>query len=266
MSKYLLAGLIAFLLCGCETIPVLNISDSENSSHLSISKTKKRAIPPSSKETGLFSKVLSNFQSIGRSSNSDSYQVEGQNFSILKTSSGYKTRGIASWYGNKFHHKRTSSGEPYNMYALSAAHKTLPLPSYVMVRNLSNGRSTVVKINDRGPFHQGRIIDLSYAAAVKLALFPKGIAPVEIEILHPKIKGKAAKAHYYLQAGAFSSRPYAEALRLKLMKLTGSPIYIERIHRHYVLRIGPFAKKSMIDKFKLLLNKQRIKNVSSVLV
>ena len=98
------------------------------------------------------------------------------------------------------------------MYVMTAAHKTLPLPTYVKVKNLNNGRVAIVKVNDRGPFHQDRVIDLSYAAALKLGVFPKGTAPVEIETL----MGPAGQAHYYLQAGAFSSELLATQLKDKL--------------------------------------------------
>jgi rare lipoprotein A len=92
----------------------------------------------------------------------------------------FRESGLASWYGRKFHDASTSSGEPYDMYAMTAAHKTLPLPSYVRVRNPANGREVVVRVNDRGPFVDGRVIDLSYTAALKLDLL-RGVAPVEIE-------------------------------------------------------------------------------------
>ncbi|HKQ30277.1 MAG TPA: septal ring lytic transglycosylase RlpA family protein [Burkholderiales bacterium] len=113
------------------------------------------------------------------------YQVFGVNYVPLADASGYRERGVASWYGKKFHGRRTSSGEPYDMYAMTAAHKTLPLPSYVRVRNLENGRSAIVRVNDRGPFLNNRIIDLSYAAAAKLNIIGRGTGVVEIEVVGP---------------------------------------------------------------------------------
>jgi rare lipoprotein A len=113
------------------------------------------------------------------------YQVFGVNYVPLADASGHRERGVASWYGKKFHGRRTSSGEPYDMYAMTAAHKTLPLPCYVRVRNLENGRSTVVRVNDRGPFLNNRIIDLSYAAANKLGIIGRGTGLVEIEVVGP---------------------------------------------------------------------------------
>ncbi|MBI2379628.1 MAG: septal ring lytic transglycosylase RlpA family protein [Gammaproteobacteria bacterium] len=109
------------------------------------------------------------------------YEVNGVWYTPLKSARGYREKGIASWYGTKFHGRLTSSREPYDMYAMSAAHKTLPLPSYVRVTNLKNGQSTILRVNDRGPFHDGRVIDLSYAAAHKLGIAATGTGIVEVE-------------------------------------------------------------------------------------
>ncbi|MGJ7495006.1 septal ring lytic transglycosylase RlpA family protein [Variovorax sp. RT4R15] len=108
------------------------------------------------------------------------YVVLGQSYVPIADDRPFRERGLASWYGRKFHSQSTASGEPYDMYAMTAAHKTLPLPSYVRVRNPANGREAIVRVNDRGPFHEGRVIDLSYTAALKLDLL-RGVAPVEIE-------------------------------------------------------------------------------------
>ncbi|WOH37554.1 septal ring lytic transglycosylase RlpA family protein [Thalassotalea fonticola] len=111
------------------------------------------------------------------------YQVFGKPYSVLKTAEGYKATGTASWYGKKFHGHLTSNGEIYDMYAFSAAHKALPLPTYVQVTNLANNKSVIVRVNDRGPFHQDRLIDLSYSAAYKLGMLNKGTAKVSIEAI-----------------------------------------------------------------------------------
>jgi rare lipoprotein A len=113
------------------------------------------------------------------------YQVFGVNYVPLADAGGYRERGIASWYGKKFHGKRTSNGESYDMYAMTAAHKTLPLPTYLRVTNLDSGRSVIVRVNDRGPFLHNRIIDLSYAAAAKLGILGRGTGVVEIETVSP---------------------------------------------------------------------------------
>ncbi len=115
--------------------------------------------------------------------NPDSYEVYGKRYHILESSEGYVERGTASWYGTKFHGRRTSSGEPYNMYAMTAAHKTLPIPSYARVTHLQNGKSVIVKINDRGPFVNNRLIDLSYVAARKLGIAASGTGPVEVKVI-----------------------------------------------------------------------------------
>lgn len=120
------------------------------------------------------------------------YDVDGHRYVVLTSASGYVERGVASWYGTEFHGLRTSTGEAYDMFAMTAAHKTLPLPCYARVTNLSNGRSVVVRINDRGPFVANRIIDLSYAAAVKLDMIRNGTAFVQVEALTPAAPGLAA--------------------------------------------------------------------------
>lgn len=120
-----------------------------------------------------------------RYGNRSPYTVLGKSYTVLDRPDGYVGRGIASYYGQKFHGRRTSSLEVYDMYTFSAAHKTLPLPSYARVTNLANGKSVVVRVNDRGPFHEGRIIDLSYAAAVKLDIHRSGTAQVEVRALAP---------------------------------------------------------------------------------
>ena len=113
------------------------------------------------------------------------YDEFGVRYRVMSTSEGYVERGIASWYGESFHGRPTSTGEPYNMYAMTAAHKTLPLPTYVRVTDLDTGNRVVVRVNDRGPFVEGRIIDLSYIAAVKLGIAGAGVARVEVRALDP---------------------------------------------------------------------------------
>ncbi|HYW02388.1 MAG TPA: septal ring lytic transglycosylase RlpA family protein [Gammaproteobacteria bacterium] len=167
--------------------------------------------------------------------NPSSYKVDGHVYHVLKSAAGYEATGVASWYGTKFHGHRTASGEPYDMFAMTAAHRTLPIPSFVRVTDLRNGRSVVVKINDRGPFADNRLIDLSYAAAAKLHMLKHGTAPVRIRAItpgHPSpgnevlahgrgaAKGRAAEPDpphgVYVQVGAFRQRDHAERLRQRL--------------------------------------------------
>lgn len=122
---------------------------------------------------------------LSRYGNRPVYSVLGRQYRVLTDVRGYRERGLASWYGAKFHGRATSSMEPYDMCAFTAAHKTLPLPSYARVTHLGNGRSVVVRVNDRGPFHEGRIIDLSYVAALKLGVYETGTAMVEVEAIAP---------------------------------------------------------------------------------
>ena len=191
-----------------------------------------------------------------------SYEVFGKRYHVLASSEGYKERGVASWYGPDFHARPTSSGEPYDMYAMTAAHKTLPIPAYARVTNLSNGRSVVVRINDRGPFVANRIIDLSYTAAHKLDMWRAGTAFVEVEVLTPG--GPAGMARditppattsltgptLYLQVGAFGVADNAARLADRLraagignVGVTG-PIGTPPLHR---VRIGPISDVTTYD-------------------
>lgn len=188
------------------------------------------------------------------------YIHDGVRYDVLPTSKGYVERGIASWYGTKFHGRRTSSGEPYDMYAMTAAHKTLPLPTYAQVTNLHNGRSVIVRINDRGPFKDNRIIDLSYAAAAKLGILAAGTAPVEVRAIDPedhRYRTAAATVppphiSLYLQVGAFTNLQNAERLRLRLQNadLAGAQVTegVSNNMRVYRVRIGPLASVSDADR------------------
>lgn len=129
-----------------------------------------------------------------KAGNKSPYTVLGKTYHVLPDSRGFTQHGSASWYGTKFHGRRTSNGEIYNMYGMTAAHKTLPIPSYVRVTNRNNGRSVVVRVNDRGPFHGDRIIDLTYSAASKLGFADQGTAPVEIVALAPGLPGSPPRA------------------------------------------------------------------------
>lgn len=200
-----------------------------------------------------FKAIIPKHEPLSRYGNPSSYRVFGKVYQVMSSSQGYHAIGIASWYASKFHRQRTSSGEPFDMYALTAAHRSLPLPTYLKVKNLQNGREIIVKVNDRGPFHPGRLIDLSYGAAVKLGLFPRGTAKVEITALPNQAQGQARKAQYYLQVGAFSSRVLALQLATRLKKRGQSNVRIEFYHRKYIVRMGPFGQKqALINQQKWL--------------
>lgn len=223
--------------------------------------TQEKDGAPTRAKAITFKEPVPTKEPLSRYGNPTQYSVDGRSYHVLRNSTGYKTQGVASWYGTKFHKQRTSSGEPYDMYLMTAAHKTLPLPTYVKIKNLDNGKQAVVKVNDRGPFHADRVIDLSYAAALKLGVFPKGTANVEIETL----MGPAGEAHYYVQAGAFSSELLASKLKQKLLHISSSPVFIEHYKQHYVVRVGPFATKNMADNLKTILARNGVFGSFSVL-
>jgi len=148
--------------------------------------TQKDSAPKKPTRIDRAEKVIPKVEPKSKYGNPKSYVVFGQRYYTLPTAKGHVEQGIASWYGTKFHGRRTSSGETYDMYAMTAAHKTLPLPTYARVTNMKNGRSIIVRINDRGPFHDNRIIDLSYAAAVKLGIVTTGTGLVEVRAIDPR--------------------------------------------------------------------------------
>ncbi len=196
------------------------------------------------------------------------YEEFGERYIVMQSSNGYKERGVASWYGNKFHGKPTASREPYDMYAMTAAHKTLPLPTYVRVRNLGNDKSVIVRVNDRGPFVNNRIIDLSYSAALKLDMIRDGTSLVEVEAIsfdrpngdRTTRKTTAAPtptphAHttrtIFVQVGAFGSRENAER---RLAALRGGGISKAFVLKDtasspnlYRVRIGPIKDVVQYD-------------------
>lgn len=189
---------------------------------------------------------------LSRYGNPATYTVLGKTYRVLRDARGYRERGIASWYGAKFHGRPTSSMEPYDMCAYSAAHKTLPLPSYARVRNLSNGRSVIVRINDRGPFHEGRIIDLSYVAALKLGVYETGTAPVEVEAIVPGDAPPPPRpvqgGQVYLQLGAFAQRDNALHMEAQLRR-DGEPVRVVESTdggmRLYRVHAGPYSAETV---------------------
>lgn len=211
-----------------------------------------------------------------RYGNHSPYVVFGKTYHVMQDSGGYRATGMASWYGLKFQGRPTSSGEPYDMFALTAAHRSLPLPCYLRVTNLDNGRSTVVRVNDRGPFHDDRIIDLSYAAAVKLGFEDVGTARVHVELLEPAAPTTVALmfpppaepepaaphagevlagAGIFLQAGAFSRRQGAEQLQADLNALIGGNVHIQHNPDDalFRVRIGPVAHMNEATRLQTLI-------------
>ena len=207
-----------------------------------------------------------------RYGNPPEYEVFGQRYRTMVSSEGFEQRGLASWYGTKFHGRRTSSGEPYDMFAMTAAHRQLPLPSYVEVTNLDNGQRVVVRVNDRGPFVGGRVIDLSYAAAHRIGMVEKGVAPVHIRVISPtdqepramrvagpgsldapgleRREGNAIEPRF-VQVGAFADRSAAERVEHDLRGLGFGEVRITTLsstsgvplHR---VRSGPLEDSSAV--------------------
>ncbi len=228
------------------------------------------------------------FEPRSRYGNPPFYDVFGKRYYVLSSSSAYVERGVASWYGPGFHKIRTSTGEPYDMYGMTAAHKTLPLPAYVRVTNLQNGRSVVVRVNDRGPFVDNRIIDLSYTAAAKLDMLRNGTAMVEVRAIDPTVPAAepaisaseqvgsliatAAAAEtpppaapasapapapphdatLFVQAGAFADPANAERLAAKLRSGGYGNVFVrdDRIagRKMYRVRIGPVPDVPEFDR------------------
>ena len=255
--RYASVALLAAGFAGCTTQGPLEPSDSAPSNPMDVS-----AVPD----------AVPKQEPLSRYGNPDSYVVYGKTYHTMDSSTGYRERGKASWYGTKFHGKRTSSGEPYDLYAMTAAHKTLPLPTYVEVTNLDNGRSVIVKVNDRGPFHSDRIIDLSYAAAVKLGFMNKGTGRVEVRAIDPGMSSGPALAAapapasesapasgqpqasetLYLQVGAFSSQDNAERLRREIQEQAIGTVRIVEADsdsgRLYKVQVGPLSGTPEADQ------------------
>jgi rare lipoprotein A len=214
----------------------------------------------------------------------NAYSVLGQTYVPDTSGKPYQARGIASWYGKKFHGQRTSSGEAYDMYGMTAAHPTLPIPSYVRVSNPKSGKSVIVRVNDRGPFHADRVIDLSYTAAYKLGIVQAGSGLVEVESIDPAqwtpapaVAIAAAEKpqplpvaegeNYWLQLGAFGVQANAEQLLAKLkveLGALGESVSIYAAEGLYRLRAGPF--KTSAEAGDVAAQLQRLTNIQPVLL
>jgi rare lipoprotein A len=204
------------------------------------------------------------------------YTVFGQQYVPYKALTPYRQRGVGSWYGRKFHGQRTSSGEPYDMYAMTAAHATLPIPSYARVTNLANGRSVILRVNDRGPFHSGRLIDLSYAAAYKLGYAGTGSASVEVESITredmPMIAAQRQAAQTVAAAAPQSNaeQPVAETKSITPVILASAsplqpalagpapPIPVDAETGGIYLQLGAFSGRDNAENFRIRVYQQLI--------
>ena len=206
-----------------------------------------------------------------RYGNRTPYTVLGKAYHVMPSAAGYVERGTASWYGEKFHGRATSSLEPYDMYSFTAAHKTLPLPTFARVTNLDNGRSVIVRVNDRGPFHAGRLIDLSYAAAIKLGIHVRGTGNVEVRAITPGEKEPAAPpvvsapapasspsravrdGKAWLQVASFGDKDNARRFADRLEDADVDDVDIQRAEvrgtKVWRVRIGPFRGRESAERF-----------------
>jgi len=255
-------GLLALVFVGCGGSPDRGrVADG----HPSIVPVDLASIPD----------AVPRHEPLSRYGNPPEYEVFGQRYRTMASSAGFEERGLASWYGTKFHGRRTSSGEPYDMFAMTAAHRHLPLPSFVEVTNLDNGKRVVVRVNDRGPFVGGRIIDLSYAAAHRIGMVEKGVAPVRVRAVGPEdgpaepvqlaaieplTRSDAIEAGNgtdapvsFVQVGAFADREAAERVGRDLRALGFSDVVVTTLARNpedplHRVRIGPLEGAAAVQE------------------
>jgi rare lipoprotein A len=220
-------------------------------------KTENLTTPYLNRYSNNKNKSISSGAPASSAGNPSSYAVSGENYKVLPFSNGFVERGIASWYGPDFHGEKTSNGEIYDMYGMTAAHKNLPIPSYVRVTNLKNKRSVVLRINDRGPFYADRVIDLSYAAAQKLDIHKPGTEMVQIEAI--KTSGKE---QVFLQLGVFSNPTNAQMLQKKVIenKMPAPMVKEVRVDGKlaYRVQLGPIFSTDKVNEFNTKLTKMGI--------
>lgn len=248
--------LLAFVLVSCQSTPPQSQKEEAPSRYAQ----KQDSAPLSQIDLEKVPDAIPMVEPASRQGNKSPYEVAGVSYQVMPSSQGYRAQGTASWYGAKFHGYLTSNGETYNMFAMSAAHKSLPLPTYLRVTNLDNGRSIIVRVNDRGPFHSDRIIDLSYAAAVKLGYADQGTASVKLEAIDPlvwqseRLRPGKAEDDLFLQVGAFAQLDAANRLKQRLEKLTPHAVSIHtdrqrqpQLHR---VQVGPLKDMTTVQQIK----------------
>ncbi len=245
--------------------------------------------PPKDVDVANIPDAVPKVELITKAGNKSPYEVFGKTYEVLPSSHGFRQQGTASWYGNKFHGRNTSNGEAYSMYEMTAAHKTLPIPCYVRVTNLENGRSVIVRVNDRGPFHGDRIIDLSYVAAKKLGYSDRGTAKVAVEAIDPlKYQNNSIEEPQiyrqpsvipsaqpvasaddasmpkdtFLQVGAFSTQLAASSLSQRVQGITDYPVIVRQQGQSnivYKVLVGPVSDNvKLLDLRNLLKQRENI--------
>jgi len=273
-------------LTGCASAPGPAPAGTDNSSRYTINQDRA---PSGNFDVSGLSDAVPVYQAPVNAGNKSPYTVWGKRYTVMDSNNGYVARGTASWYGEKFHGHKTSNGETFDMYQMSAAHKSLRIPGYARVTNLDNGRSVIVRVNDRGPFHGDRLIDLSYAAAKKLGYQSHGTARVEVAAItvmpdgsmfiagqpfsldgqsiaqSPAPAGGNAVAinesmageGLFVQLGSFSSRDPAEKLQVRAESILGDPVRVRAVDtesgRFHRVQVGPFQDEGSARKTQSLL-------------
>ena len=246
---------LPFFLAACSTPPSQSPPVTQNNADVSVSEryhVEQDSAPLRPISQDEVFDAIPQADPILRFGNVSPYVIDGVTYNVLEDYRDYREQGTASWYGAKFSGHKTSNGELYDLYQPSAAHKTLPIPSYARVTNLENGKSIVVRVNDRGPFHSDRIIDLSYAAAVKLGYMEQGTAQVEVEVM--EVVGVEDRRdplygnYRYLQLGAFGREASAQTLVEALKPLLTAEVFVSAVESDgtllYRVRVGPVDDKS----------------------
>lgn len=259
-STFLLAVVAALVLAGCASSP-----EPDHSSRYTMSQDQA---PAGNFDVSDLQDAEPRYEEPRGAGNKSPYKVWGKEYRVIESNDGYVQRGTASWYGEKFHGHKTSNGEVFDMYEMSAAHKSLRIPGYARVTNLDNGRSVIVRVNDRGPFHGDRLIDLSYAAAKKLGYQGKGTARVEVAAITVEQDGSMTLAgkpfpdgeapvpaerlaesgdgskSLFVQLGSFSQRSPAEVLLKRAREAVDDPMRVREVKtasgRFHRVQAGPF--------------------------
>lgn len=277
-AQFALALSLSLVLIGCAQRPIRD----EGSKPVSRESRPRRpsidpdrdAAPVTPRDVSNVPEAVPKWEPLSRYGNHSPYTVLGRSYTVLPSAKGYVEKGISSWYGTKFHGRLTSSREPYDIYQMTAAHKTLPLPSYVRVTNLETGKSLVVRVNDRGPFHENRVIDLSYAAAVQLGIQARGTGLVEVRALdpaHPEQDSAAPRPvigphQVYVQVGAFNDRDNARRLKERLESLGFKDVSLDRTmgggHVLHRVRIGPTRDAAQADALTVRLAEYGLTSVN----
>lgn len=258
--------LLALLACSSAPAPVAT-PESPNAGRYSIQQDRA---PTEIRDLTNIPEIIPEPVNRTMAGNRSPYSVLGKSYRVLPTEEGYSERGVASWYGEKFHGHKTSNGEIFDMYQASAAHKSLPIPSFLRVTNLDNNRSIIVRVNDRGPFHGDRLVDLSYAAAVKLGYANIGTARVHLESViasgatRDRVPSAASLSRAetlrvgsadskYLQVGAFSELSSAEEVSNKVEEITNLPVFIRTVNTSnnrvlHRVRVGPISDPGQLQR------------------